>query len=213
MKRFVALFVIAIAVCISSNSFAQPIPDKIDAILARPEAAANTWSVFIQSADGMVTYYQRNPDTGLAPASNTKLYTTSAAWGLLGTNAYFETRVYGDGTVSGGILTGDLNLVSEHDITWNSDVFSNPRTALDRIATQLKASGLTAVTGKVQCYGACFYDLDSTDSSSHDSGSQLGYNRSAATNFVAALAAQGITVSGIPDGKTGYAPPGTLLYT
>jgi D-alanyl-D-alanine carboxypeptidase len=213
MKRVVPLLVLLALNWLSASSFAQSIPDKIDAILARSAVAANTWSVFIQSADGATTYYQKNPDTGLAPASNTKLYTTSAAWGLLGTNAYFETRVYRNGTLTGGVLTGDLNLVSEHDITWNSDVFSNPRAALDRIASQLKAQGLTSVTGNVQCYGACFYDLSSIDASNHDAANQQPYNADAATNFVAALQAQGIAISGIPVGKTGFSPPGTLLYT
>ncbi|MDB6122845.1 MAG: D-alanyl-D-alanine carboxypeptidase/D-alanyl-D-alanine-endopeptidase [Pedosphaera sp.] len=213
MKKVVTLLALVALVYFPHSLIAQSIPDKIDAILAGSAVAANTWTVFIQNADGAVTYYQRNPDTGLAPASNTKLYTCSAAWGLLGTNAYFETRVYGNGALAGGVLTGDLNLVSEHDITWNSDVFSNPRAALDRIALQLKLGGVTNVTGNVQCYGVCFYDLNSTDASNHDSANQLGYNRTAATNFVAALVAQGITVAGIPMGKTGFAPPGTLLYT
>jgi D-alanyl-D-alanine carboxypeptidase len=213
MKRVYSLLVLLMLASVAASSFAQTIPDQIDAILARSAVAGNTWSVFIQSADGATTYYQKNPDTGLAPASNTKLYTTAAAWGLLGTNAYFETRVYGNGTISGGVLTGDLNLVSEHDITWNTSVFSNPRAALDRIATQLKAQGLTTVTGNVQCYGACFYNLADTDASNHDAANQLPYNASAATNFLAALQAQGITVSGIPVGKTGFNTPGTLLYT
>ncbi|EEF60355.1 D-alanyl-D-alanine carboxypeptidase [Pedosphaera parvula] len=213
MKKVATLFVLLTLASFSARSTAQPIPDRIDAILARAAVATNIWSVFIQSADGTTTDYQRNPDTGLAPASNTKLYTSSAAWGLLGTNAAFETRVYRNGTLSGGVLTGDLNLVSEHDITWNTSVFSNPRAALDRIATQLKAQGLTSVTGNVQCYGACFYNLADTDPSNHDAAFQQPYNASAATNFVAALLAQGITVSGIPVGKTGFTVPGTLMYT
>src|SRR5882757_745737 len=97
----------------------QTIPDQIDAILARSAVAGNSWSVLVENADGSTIYYQRSPTTGLAPASNTKLFTSSTAFGLLGTNAYFETRIYGDGTITSGVLTGDLNLVSEHDITWN----------------------------------------------------------------------------------------------
>ena len=96
---------------------------------------------------------------------------------------------------------------------WNSTVFSNPRAALDYITTQLKATGLTNITGNVQCYGCCFYNLSSTDANNHDAVNQLPYNASAATNFVAALQAQGITVHGSPMGQTGFTAPGTLLYT
>src|SRR5256885_15184529 len=118
---------------------AQTIPDQIDTILARSAVAGNTWTVLVENKDGSVIYYQNNPTLGQAPASNTKMYTTSAAFGLLGTNYAFATRVYRNGTLSGGALTGDLNLVSEHDITWNTSVFSgNARAPLDHIAAQLK---------------------------------------------------------------------------
>jgi hypothetical protein len=33
----------------------------------------------------------------------------------------------------------NLNLVSEHDMTWNMTIFSSARAGLDRIASQLKA--------------------------------------------------------------------------
>jgi len=194
-------------------SKAQTIPDQIDAILAGSAVSGNSWTILVENKDGSVIYYQRNPTTGLTPASNTKLFTSSAAFGLLGTNYAFPTRTYYNGALAGGVLTGDLNLVSEHDITWNADVFSNPRAPLDSIASHVKALGVTNITGNVQCYGCCFYNLSSTDANNHDSSNQLGYNTTAATNFMAALQAQGISVAGIPKGQSGFTPPGTLLYT
>src|SRR5690349_12873247 len=144
MNKLRIIFAAAVVFC--SGGIAQTIPDQIDAILARSAVAANSWTVLIENRDGSVIYYQRNPTTGQAPASNTKIFTTSAAFGLLGTNYAFQTRIYGNGTLAGGVLTGDLNLVCEHDITWNTSVFASARTPLDRIATQLKAQGLTSVT-------------------------------------------------------------------
>src|SRR5437867_9141472 len=119
----------------------QTIPDQIDTILARTAVAGNTWTILIENRDGSVGYYQRNPTSGQAPASNTKMFTTSAAFGLLGTNYAFQTQVYYDGTLNAGMLTGNLNLVSEHDITWNSSAFpsSGARAPLDHIAAQLKS--------------------------------------------------------------------------
>ncbi len=204
---------VAAAVFFPVLAHSQTIPDQIDANLAAPAVAGNSWTIVIENKDGSVIYYQKNPTTGLAPASNTKIFTSSAAFGLLGTNYAFQTRTYYNGTLVGGVLTGDLNLVCEHDITWNTDVFSNPRAPLDFIAARVKALGVSNITGNVQCYGCCFYNLFSTDASNHDASNQLGYNRTAATNFVAALQAQGITVSGIPVGQIGFSPPGTLLYT
>lgn len=192
---------------------AQTIPDQIDTILSAGALTGNSWSILVENADGSVIYYQRNPTTGLAPASNTKIFTTSAAFGLLGTNYAFQTRIYLGGSLTGGTLTGNLNLVCEHDPTWNTSTFASARTPLDTIAARLKVLGLTNVTGNVQCYGCCFYNLGSTDASNHDAPNQLAYNASAATAFVAALAAQGISVSGSAVGQTGFSPPGTLFHT
>ena len=84
---------------------------------------------------------------------------------MLAPNYVFQTSIYAEGAFSGSVLTGNLNLVSEHDPTWNTSVFpGNARKPLDTIAAALKARGLTTVTGNVQCYGLCAYGLGSTAS-------------------------------------------------
>jgi D-alanyl-D-alanine carboxypeptidase len=193
---------------------AQTIADQINAILARSTVSNNTWTILIENDTGTVTYYQKNPITTKAPASNTKIFTTSAAFALLGTNHWFESRVYRNGTLANGTLTGDLNLVTEHDITWNDSTFGtgNARKGLDYIATKLKGLGLTNVQGNVQVYGVCIYNYSST-SDTRDTANQAAYNAEGATQFVAALNAQGITVSGSALGQTGFSAPGTLMYT
>src|ERR1700722_5808920 len=131
---------------------------RIDDLLTRPAVASNEWSVLITDRKGNVRY-QKNPLTPSVPASNEKLFTVSGAFGLLGTNHSFETRIYFDGLLADGILKGDVNLVCEHDITWNPAVFpSNAGAPLQHIAERLKAKGLKSIEGKVQCYGACFYN-------------------------------------------------------
>src|ERR1051325_121476 len=203
---------VALCACLDAVSLAQSIPDQIDTILARAAVAGNSWTILFEGADGSLIHYQRAPATGLAPASNTKLFTTSAAFGLLGANYAFQTRIYRDGTLSGGGVSRDLNLVFEQHATWNTSVFSgNARKPLDTISAALQALGLTTVTGNVQCYGMCAYDFGSTDDLS--ATTMAARNLDAATAFVAALNAKGITVSGSPLGQTGYSPPGTLLHT
>jgi D-alanyl-D-alanine carboxypeptidase len=188
---------------------AQTIPDQIDALLSA--LPGNTWSALVENDSGSDTYYERNPDTGLAPASNTKLFTTAAAFGLLGTNYAFETRVYYEGALTNGAVTGSLSLVCEHDPTWNTTVFRSARAPLDHIAAQLKALGLASVASNVQCYGVCAYNLSSTGSLS--ATSTEAKNAAAAAAFIAALRAHGIVVSGSAVGQTGFTAPGTLLYT
>jgi D-alanyl-D-alanine carboxypeptidase len=211
MRRAFGILILACA--LPGAVSAQTIPDQIDAILARPEISGNNWTILVENRDGSLAYYQRDPTTGLAPASNTKMFTTAAAFGLLGTNYAFQTRIYRDGMFSGGVLSGDLNLVSEHDITWNTSTFSgNARRPLDTIAAALKGLGLTAVTGDVQCYGVCIYNKSST-ANTKDTANHATYNAEAAVAFKAALEAQGISVGGVTRGLTGFNPPGTLLHT
>ena len=209
MRSVCAYLVVAVYVLLPAAGQAQATPDQIDRILLALDG--NAWSALVQSDSGAVTYYERNPDTGLAPASNTKLFTTAAAFGLLGTNYAFETRVYYDGALTNGALGGNLNLVCEHDPTWNATVFSSARAPLDHIAAQLKALGLSQVASNVECYGVCAYNFGS--GGSLGATSTEAKNAAAATAFIAALRAQGIVVAGNPVGQTGFTPPGTLLYT
>jgi len=65
-----------------------------NAILNRSTVSANTWSILVESLDGSVVYYERNPGTPMRPASNTKLFVTSAAYELLGWNHLWNgTRI------------------------------------------------------------------------------------------------------------------------
>ena len=209
MRSILAYLAVAAGVLLPGASPAQTVPDQIDAFLsALPD---NTWSALVENEAGSITYYERDPDTGLAPASNTKLFTTAAAFGLLGTNYAFETRVYFGGAFTNGAVTGNLSLVCEHDPTWNDTVFRRARAPLDHIAARLKALGLTSVASNVQCYGACAYNLSSTGFL--NASSTESKNATAAAAFIAALRACGIVVSGTNVGQTGFTAPGTLLYT
>ncbi len=188
---------------------AQAIPADVDAILA--SVPGNEWTALVENDSGSVLYYQHEPTNGLAPASNTKLFTTAAALGLLGTNYAFATRLYAEGPLTHGLLAGNLNLVCEHDPTWNATTFTNARVPLDHMAAQLKALGITSIASNVQCYGACAYNSRSTDFLV--SRGVQGRNADAAAAFIAALQAQGITVLGTAEGQTGFTAPGKLLYT
>src|SRR5262249_44350898 len=125
-----------------------------------------------------------------------------------------ESRVYCNGGLTNGTLTGDLNLVSEHDMTWNEHTFGagNARLGLDYIAAKLKSQGLTTIICNVQCHGGFYFKRLSTDTT-HNSQSQDVYNQETAVAFLAALQAQGIFVTGSALGQLGFNPPGTLFYT
>ncbi len=209
MRSIGARIVLAVVLLWPAATRAQTLSDQFDPILSA--LPGNTWSALVENDTGALTFYERDADTGLAPASNTKLFTTAAALGLLGTNYAFETRVYYDGAFTNGTVTGNLSLVCEHDPTWNTTVFESARAPLDHIAAQLRALGLASVGSNVQCYGVCAYNLSS--SSRLSAASTEARNAAAAIAFMAALRARGIVVSGNAEGKTGFTAPGALLYT
>ena len=208
LRTFCSAVILAPALHAAAG-WTQTIPERIDAILSA--VPGNDWSALVVNDSGSVVCYQRDPTNGLAPASNTKMFTTAAAFALLGTNHAFETRIYCDGPLTNGVLAGNLNLVCEHDPTWNTSVFPSVREPLDHIAAQLKAHGLASVASNVQCYGACAFNLGSSDNLAARPTETR--NAEAAAAFVAALRANGITVSGSAAGQTGFSAPGTLFYT
>lgn len=219
MHNFRTIAAAALAILITAGVSApvfgaQSFATQIDAITGQAGLAGNTWSILVENPAGTVTNYQQNPTLTQAPASNMKNITSGGAFALLGTTNFFVTTVYRNGTLSGGVITGDVNLLVKHDITWNDNVFGtgNARKPLDYITTQLKNQGITKISGNVQVYGACMYNHADTDDT-RDIQNQATYNLQGASAFIAALRAQGITVTGTSNGVSGFSAPGTLIYT
>lgn len=88
-------------------------------------------------------------------ASNTKLFTTSAALSLIGPETRIATKVMTDGTVdSNGVLHGSLYLQGGGDPTLGTPAFYNSYLAglgtnIFALVPQLKRAGIKQVTGRL----------------------------------------------------------------
>jgi D-alanyl-D-alanine carboxypeptidase/D-alanyl-D-alanine-endopeptidase (penicillin-binding protein 4) len=148
---------------------------KLDEVIDGPDYRSSTWGVLVVDAKTGTPVYSRNPDTLLAPASVTKLFTCAAALTALGPDRTFETAVYARGPIDGGILRGDLVLVAGGDLTLggrttkdgrvvfrdrdhtyaNSGLMeaeltdTDPLAGIDALAKQVKAAGVRQVDGEV----------------------------------------------------------------
>ncbi|GIW72936.1 MAG: peptidase M15 [Planctomycetota bacterium] len=91
--------------------------------------------------------YAREAGRPLVLASNTKLFTTAAALGLLGAGYRFETWLVRRGTLAGTVLLGDLVLVGGGDPCLGARLDGEPEGALRRLARSVREAGITEVRG------------------------------------------------------------------
>ncbi|MFI0453216.1 D-alanyl-D-alanine carboxypeptidase/D-alanyl-D-alanine-endopeptidase [Actinomadura sp. 6N118] len=114
----------------------------LDTILADPALKGAKVGVVVRSyGDGKVLY-ARGGGTPLIPASNQKLATTAAAFGILGAGHKFRTNVMTRAARKGATLRGDLVLKGTGDPTLQAKDY-------DRLAAQLRAKGVRKVTGRL----------------------------------------------------------------
>jgi D-alanyl-D-alanine carboxypeptidase/D-alanyl-D-alanine-endopeptidase (penicillin-binding protein 4) len=159
----------AIAVSLGAG-FAQTsggggLGDEIGMLLADPGVVRAHWGVAVMGLDG-TTLFGLNEGQLFQPASNAKLFTTTAAMAVLGGDATFTTRVVGRGVFTGsGLLKGDVVLVGGGDANlsgrvipyvaprdrpkWAAAVTVDPLRYLEAMADQVAATGLKVVDGDV----------------------------------------------------------------
>ena len=138
---------------------------RLTRLLDAPPFNRATWNVFVQDDRGRVLF-NRNGDRFSVPASNTKLVVAAAAAVLLPADYRVRTSVYANGTVSDGVLQGDLILYGRGDPTWSERCFGidtlapggcdSTWTAVDAIADSVKARGIRRVTGRIVGDGSYF---------------------------------------------------------
>jgi len=221
------LSAVAFAAILFGSASSQTIPETIDAALdTSATIRPYKWGMLFEDEIGSSEYYARNPATGMIPASNTKIFTTAAAFGLLGENYEFRTRIYRSaGTIASGVFTGNIVIIGEHDPTWNATVFGNGnedealQIAADATVAALASQGITQVNGRVEGRGAMYIDLDATNTNhvSLSTTTVSNLNLAVANAFRTALVEQGLvfTQNIASAGFTGFAPDGswTLLHT
>ena len=105
-------------------------------------------------------------DTPLPPASVTKVVTALYALDVLGDAFRFVTRVIAHGTVTDGVLDGDLVLAGGGDPTLSADHLAD-------LAIAVKAAGISQITGRLLCWRGALPYAEEIEPSQLD---HLGYN-------------------------------------
>src|SRR3989454_16287 len=96
---------------------------RLTRLLDQPPFDRATWNVFAQDDRGRVLF-NRNGDRFSVPASNTKLVVSAAATVLLPADYRARSSVYANGTITTGVLQGDLILYGRGDPTWSQRCYT-----------------------------------------------------------------------------------------
>jgi D-alanyl-D-alanine carboxypeptidase/D-alanyl-D-alanine-endopeptidase (penicillin-binding protein 4) len=138
---------------------------RIDARLNTLPFNRQLWGLALVDETGRLIY-SRNENRLFIPASNTKLVVSAVASALLPPDWRVKTSLYG-GTVSGGILQGDLVLYGRGDPTMDRRCYgidstragvceTDPFTRLRQLADSLRARGVRAIAGDIVGDGSYF---------------------------------------------------------
>lgn len=156
---------------------AQPAPPaRIRSVMDRPAFAHAHWGLEVLDIASGRVLMSHNGDRLFVPGSTTKVVTMATALATLGPDHRFRTRVVRTGPIVGGIVQGDLVLVAAGDPNLSGRIRpdgslgfmdrdhsyggpplgTDPLTVFSSLVAQVKARGITGLTGQVMVDASLF---------------------------------------------------------
>lgn len=133
----------------SVNSLSE-LRDQLDDYFNDPNFSDAFIGVLVKSQKTGEVIYKRNADKLFIPASNMKLFTSSAALILLGENYQYETNLFVNGKIKKGVLQGDLIVQGSGDPSISGRFYDgNVTKVFENWADSLKAKGIWAISGNI----------------------------------------------------------------
>ena len=133
-------FLLPLAFSVSAAPINTGLTPNVEKALKASKLQTSALSLVMIPLNGPGTPTVFNADVSVNPASTMKLVTTYAALEMLGPNHQWKTEFYTDGTLSGGILNGNLYLKGGGDPKLNME-------KLWLLMRDLRANGVTQITG------------------------------------------------------------------
>ncbi|MEO8117086.1 MAG: D-alanyl-D-alanine carboxypeptidase/D-alanyl-D-alanine-endopeptidase, partial [Bacteroidota bacterium] len=152
MKKFIFLFFLLNTFIIS---FAQETSDKLnkamEKFLADPALKHAITGFYVMNAGTGKIIYNLNGEAGLAPGSTQKIYTSIAAFDLLGNDFQFETDFGYAGNIDNNTLNGNLIISGSGDPSFGSSRFpkSIPTQIFSRFLNTLNQSNIKEINGNI----------------------------------------------------------------
>jgi len=125
---------------------------KISTIINRPAYRRAEWGLDIRALEDDSPIFSYNSDKLFPPASNLKVFTTSAALDRLGSDYRFTTQVAYEGSLgAANRLTGNLVIFGQGDPDLSGSIRTIPNhfAHFDRMAQKVRELGITQIDGDV----------------------------------------------------------------
>lgn len=138
MLKFIVLYFVFIY-SIYPNS---PLKDKINSVINKIPSSTKA-SIYILNANSGESIYEKNINSSMIPASNTKLFTTAVGLNLMGSKYLFETKILiADFDIENGEIDGDLYIKGFGHSTFTTN-------DLDSLVAELKDIGIKQINGNI----------------------------------------------------------------
>ncbi|MEC5156742.1 D-alanyl-D-alanine carboxypeptidase/D-alanyl-D-alanine endopeptidase [Chryseobacterium sp. MP_3.2] len=147
MFRLIAFILLSSQILFAQN-VAQKLGDATKSLLATAPAYAANLSMYVSDESGNFIY-ALNGNQGLSTASTQKIFTAAAALETLGKNYQYTTAVHSSGSISAGVLNGNLYVKSNGDPTlgsWRYDGYK-PDQFKQKLIAALKSKNITKISG------------------------------------------------------------------
>ncbi len=204
LSRGAAVATLAAAFCFMHAAAAQQaLPPDVEAALIRAKVPRDAVTLLVADADGVrpprLAWRSQVP---VNPASIMKLVTTYAALDLLGAAYSWATPVYAEGTVSHGVLDGNLYIKGQGD----------PTLVLERVwllLRRIQGLGITTVNGDIVLDRSAFDNTTESDPGAFDAEPLKPYN---AAPDALLLNFKSVVMTFVPNGngqlaQVSYDPP------
>jgi len=129
----------------------QKLEQAYKVLSADPQSKYALTSLCVLDANTGQVIFARNENIGMATASTLKTITAATAFNLLGKDFRYQTVLGYNGTISNGVLKGDLIIVGGGDPTLGSSRYaqSKENEVLSVWVKAIKAAGINKIDGRI----------------------------------------------------------------
>ena len=138
-----------------SNSYAQTISQKLDVAINKLQSDSQckhgTISMYVVDGNTGKIIFDKNAETGMAPASCQKVITASTAFELLGKDFTYKTQLGYDGKINNDTLKGNIYIIGSGDPTLGSWRYAstNEKIVVATFLNAINLKGIKQVKGLV----------------------------------------------------------------